>query len=392
VVAQHVFPGMAGDFLLPFEQTAAVLRRPWRAGDRVRRTFVDLRQKVRGGEDQKPERGDGVGDASASAGKQGRRAKPVGDVVGGVVVKADWWRNARDSSASAGEGAVGVTVRNARKRARVRSPWTCEPLGAVCVRWDAPPPPSAEQQAGEPATAADGPECQSERGSPACGWISPWDVEPDAEEERQRARELALEAKKLERDRWLANYRRERERKDRERRERGLEPLGDDDDASPPVPKKFSAASTLGAPRAVATPPARGFAEALQAFHEHHPSGPGRPLKVPTFCHVELDLHRVFAEVQARGGFRAVTDAKRWREVCRSLGHDLSGQTSASFAMRQNYERCLLDYEAHLYEEERRGESSDARAKAKPGLSSGKRENEGASPAEAGAAKRPKRK
>ena len=142
----------------------------------------------------------------------------------------------------------------------------------------------------------------------------------------------------------------------------------------------------------MATPPARGFAEALQAFHEHHPSGPGRPLKVPTFCHVELDLHRVFAEVQARGGFRAVTDAKRWREVCRSLGHDLSGQTSASFAMRQNYERCLLDYEAHLYEEERRGESSDARAKAKPGLSSGKRENEGASPAEAGAAKRPKRK
>ena len=394
VVAQHVFPGMAGDFLLPFEQTEAVLRRPWRAGDRVRRTFVDLRQKVRGGEDQKPERGPlGVGDASASAGKQGRRAKPVGDVVGGVVVKADWWRNAPDPSrAGPVEGAVGVTVRNARKRARVRSPWTCEPLGAVCVRWDAPPPPSAERQAGEPATAADGPECQSERGSPACGWISPWDVEPDAEEERQRARELALEAKKLERDRWLANYRRERERKDRERRERGLEPLGDEDDASPPVPKKFSAASTLGAPRAVATPPARGFAEALQAFHEHHPCGPGRPLKVPTFCHVELDLHRVFAEVQARGGFRAVTDAKRWREVCRSLGHDLSGQTSASFAMRQNYERCLLDYEAHLYEEERRGESNETRAKAKADLSSGKRKNEGASPAEAGAAKRPKRK
>ena len=59
--------------------------------------------------------------------------------------------------------------------------------------------------------------------------------------------------------------------------------------------------------------------------------------------------------MQSRGGFRAVTDAKRWREVCRSLGHDLSGQTSASFAMRQNYERCLLDYEAFLYEEEGKG-------------------------------------
>jgi hypothetical protein len=56
--------------------------------------------------------------------------------------------------------------------------------------------------------------------------------------------------------------------------------------------------------------------------------------------------------VQSRGGFRAVSGAKRWREVCRSLGHDLSGQTSASFAMRQNYERCLLDFEAHLCEEE----------------------------------------
>jgi hypothetical protein len=60
--------------------------------------------------------------------------------------------------------------------------------------------------------------------------------------------------------------------------------------------------------------------------------------------------------------------------------------------MRQNYERCLLDYEAHLYEEERRVESSETRAKAKADLSSGKRKNEGASPAEAGAAKRPNRK
>lgn len=32
VVAQHVFPGMAADFLLPFDPTEAVLRRPWRAG------------------------------------------------------------------------------------------------------------------------------------------------------------------------------------------------------------------------------------------------------------------------------------------------------------------------------------------------------------------------
>ena len=129
----------------------------------------------------------------------------------------------------------------------------------------------------------------------------------------------------------------------------------------------------------------------MHKFHAHHPSGPGRPLKVPTFCHVELDLHRVFAEVQARGGFRAVTDQKRWREVCRSLGHDLSGQTSASFAMRQNYERCLLDYEAHLFDEEQRASKAETTGTNETGASDKKRENE-ARPADAGASKRPKRK
>jgi hypothetical protein len=132
----------------------------------------------------------------------------------------------------------------------------------------------------------------------------------------------------------------------------------------------------------------------LTQFHAHHPKGPGRPLKVPTFCHVELDLHRVFAEVQARGGFRAVTDQKRWREVCRSLGHDLSGQTSASFAMRQNYERCLLDYEAYLFEMEQRAETraeTTGTNTKERGASNAKREND-ASPAETGASKRPKRK
>jgi hypothetical protein len=28
--------------------------------------------------------------------------------------------------------------------------------------------------------------------------------------------------------------------------------------------------------------------------------------------------------------------------------YNLAGQTSASFAMRCNYERCLLDFELHL--------------------------------------------
>lgn len=34
--------------------------------------------------------------------------------------------------------------------------------------------------------------------------------------------------------------------------------------------------------------------------------------------------------------------------MCRSLGLDLSGQTSASYNMRLNFERCLLDFENYL--------------------------------------------
>ena len=327
----------------------------------------------------------GAGPRSASAmrarvgGQAGPpRRRPVGDVVGGVVVKADWWRNAPDPSrAGPVEGAVGVTVRNARKRARVRSPWTCEPLGAVCVRWDAPPPPSAERQAGEPATAADGRGVQSEEVRRRAAGFRPGTSSPTR---RRSASALAS-------SRWR---RRSSSATGGSRTTAGSASARTASAASAAwsrsatkttrrlqFPKSSPPGVHARAPRAVALPRARVRGRCRRS-HEHHPCGPGRPLKVPTFCHVELDLHRVFAEVQARGGFRAVTDAKRWREVCRSLGHDLSGQTSASFAMRQNYERCLLDYEAHLYEEERRGESSETRAKANSGLSSGKRKNEGA--------------
>lgn len=36
------------------------------------------------------------------------------------------------------------------------------------------------------------------------------------------------------------------------------------------------------------------------------------------------------------------------QEVCRSLEVDLTGQTSASYNMRLNYEKCLLEFEVYL--------------------------------------------
>lgn len=66
------------------------------------------------------------------------------------------------------------------------------------------------------------------------------------------------------------------------------------------------------------------------------------------FARLELDLHRVFWEVQNRGGYDAVCRGKQWKEVCRSLDLDLRGQTSASYNMRLNYEKSLLDFEHYL--------------------------------------------
>ncbi|RMZ57731.1 hypothetical protein APUTEX25_001701, partial [Auxenochlorella protothecoides] len=78
--------------------------------------------------------------------------------------------------------------------------------------------------------------------------------------------------------------------------------------------------------------------------------------KVPTFAHRDLDLHTVFWAVSARGGYETVTAGKQWKEICRCLDVDLTGQTSASYNMRLNYERCLLDFENYLasgkYEED----------------------------------------
>ena len=49
-----------------------------------------------------------------------------------------------------------------------------------------------------------------------------------------------------------------------------------------------------------------------------------------------------------RGGYEAVTGGKLWKDICRCLAVDLAGQTSASFNMRVNYKRCLLDFENYL--------------------------------------------
>lgn len=52
--------------------------------------------------------------------------------------------------------------------------------------------------------------------------------------------------------------------------------------------------------------------------------------------------------MQQRGGYDVVTNLKLWKDVCRTLNVNLKGQTSASYNMRLNYEKCLLDFEHYL--------------------------------------------
>jgi len=65
----------------------------------------------------------------------------------------------------------------------------------------------------------------------------------------------------------------------------------------------------------------------------------------PTFCREPLDLYALFVEALYRGGYNTITREKLWKSVARGLRVDLSGQTSASFALRVKYEQYLRDLE-----------------------------------------------
>ena len=64
-----------------------------------------------------------------------------------------------------------------------------------------------------------------------------------------------------------------------------------------------------------------------------------------TFCREPLDLYALFVEALYQGGYNSITREKLWKSVARGLRVDLSGQTSASFALRVKYEQYLRDLE-----------------------------------------------
>ena len=117
-------------------------------------------------------------------------------------------------------------------------------------------------------------------------------------------------------------------------------------DAKKKKKRKKAVASTPKAKRSTPTNSKMGkeFLGRLEALHKDA----GDKLRIPTFCGEKVDVFKLFNEVQSRGGSEQVTVQRQWKQVAVALGHDLTGQTAASFAIRSKYEKCFAAYEDQL--------------------------------------------
>lgn len=70
--------------------------------------------------------------------------------------------------------------------------------------------------------------------------------------------------------------------------------------------------------------------------------------KVPSIGGKELDLCRFFKAVILRGGSQRVSTNKLWKEIVNEFEIPPSC-TSASFTLRNHYNRCLLAFEKQFY-------------------------------------------
>jgi len=88
----------------------------------------------------------------------------------------------------------------------------------------------------------------------------------------------------------------------------------------------------------------RLFKDELLKFNTLH----GREnFKVPQIGGKELDLYRLYKEVVNRGGSCLVSENKQWKEIVNALELPASC-TSASFTLRNHYNRCLHAYESYF--------------------------------------------
>lgn len=68
--------------------------------------------------------------------------------------------------------------------------------------------------------------------------------------------------------------------------------------------------------------------------------------KSPVMGYKELDLHQFFTKVIGHGGFEEVVKkVGTWAKIWKQLDNYDASVTDASFRLKRNYERCLLEYE-----------------------------------------------
>jgi hypothetical protein len=82
------------------------------------------------------------------------------------------------------------------------------------------------------------------------------------------------------------------------------------------------------------------FIKSLSKFHQQK----GETLKIPQIGGRELDIYLLYKEVTERGGFQQVSNNKLWKEIVSALKIP-SSCTSASYTLRNHYQRLLFQYE-----------------------------------------------
>lgn len=84
-------------------------------------------------------------------------------------------------------------------------------------------------------------------------------------------------------------------------------------------------------------------------------------LKLPVMGYKEIDIWEFWSEVMAHGGYSSVTKTVgTWSKIWKKLSNYDPSITDASFRLKKNYERYLLDFEYTLFPERKENIESSA--------------------------------
>ena len=317
LVSAPVFAGgEIADYLIPWEKYATAAERPWAKGARIQMFFEDL---------------------TAGADPNAPGALPLPEPI---VAKAE--ENGTANGANAADGAVG----DVEMSEAAGADGSGAEAGTDATAAAAPAATPAKEEKVGIIKGENGAEYWLGRVNRVRGGDDPWentqvifDSDPDGEEPM-----------------WVCPWEIELAPEEYQPKDEDYRPFGAagggggaEEERSQADQAKVDAgqaiAERLGWPQGTAAARAE-FNTWRQAAN---PDGT-LPRSAPVFCRAELDLYRVLVEVMCLGGYELVTEEKRWKQVARTLGKDLTTQTSASFALRNNYQRYLLEFEMWLWD------------------------------------------